>query len=434
MDLTLDDILKAPTDPEELNKHLLTRGLIAPPPAPEPEAPLVPAATVSRPLTRPAPEVSNMTPPKIEGMPGGVSATPTMAGTPAPINPARGTPLIKPMSKPFGIANRPILSEAGNADLGAAPEIGGAAAAPDLSGEIKTPALPALTPPTKKESIEAGKEEYKRDRPQITATDPTSSEYLKQKLAQDAYDQKHSWGSDVSAHPGLLGKIGHYAGLVGQIAGGAIAPGVVSQIPGTRLNRAEREEGELTNFNAAKKREEETPLREAQTEEAKAGTAEKEASTAEKERQTQEIGKPNTDEAKTIHDLMTGGDNGGPKINPKTQQPYTYLEAFGDTKHAGEKTPEAEKPLDPKNIGQLNEALQERYHVLNPNKPLPAAFQIKPGMTQGDYDRLDKTLESTEKSTLTKTQIDALNEQKKLAREDKDAAKLDKEEKRAATG
>jgi hypothetical protein len=123
------------------------------------------------------------------------------------------------------------------------------------------------------------------------------------------------------------------------------------------------------------------------------------------------------------------GNNGEPQVNPETQKPYTYLEAYGAAKKAGEKTPESEKPLTGDNIGQLNEALRERFQVLNPGKPLPPAYQLQAGAKQGDFDRLDKSLEATEKATMTKTQLEALNEQKRMAREDKDQQKLDKEEK-----
>src|SRR5580704_144950 len=35
-----------------------------------------------------------------------------------------------------------------------------------------------------------------------------------------------------------------------------------------------------------------------------------------------------TPEETTMHDLMAGGENGQPKINPKTNKPYQYLEAY----------------------------------------------------------------------------------------------------------
>ena len=43
-----------------------------------------------------------------------------------------------------------------------------------------------------------------------------------------------------------------------------------------------------------------------------------------------------TPEETTIHDLMAGGENGQPRVNPDTQKPYTYLEAYSAVKQAGQ--------------------------------------------------------------------------------------------------
>lgn len=209
MALTLDDIMAAPTDPEELNRHLLTRGLIAPPPPPEAPAPMIPPATVAGPLSpvKTHPEMASMTPPTVPA--------------------------------------------AHKEELGASPEIGATtmAGSPDQGGVTVKPMTPPVAP-TRKESIAAGKEEFAANRPTITAA-PGTSEFWQEKLTQDEYDKAHPWGSDISAHPGLLGKIGHVAGLVGQIAGSAVNPGVVEQIPGTKLNREMREQGETEELGKA---------------------------------------------------------------------------------------------------------------------------------------------------------------------------------------
>jgi hypothetical protein len=44
-----------------------------------------------------------------------------------------------------------------------------------------------------------------------------------------------------------------------------------------------------------------------------------------------------TPEETTIHDLMTG-ENGQPRMNPQTNKPYSYLEAFGAVKQAAQDT------------------------------------------------------------------------------------------------
>lgn len=242
MALTLDDILGAPTDPEELNQHLLTRGLIAPPPAPEAPAPLVAPATVTAPLSPVVshPELANMKPPNITKGPGAPDWT----------------------AEEVAHAGHPITTIR-DTEIGGSPEIGGGtpiagSATPDIIKPMKPPAAP-----TRGESIEAGKEEFKANRPGITAA-PGTADFWQQKLAQDEYDKAHPWGSDVSAHPGLLGKILHGAGLVGQIAGGAVNPGLVAEIPGTRLNREAREGGEQQQLGAAQTRESENATRDVQ--------------------------------------------------------------------------------------------------------------------------------------------------------------------------
>jgi hypothetical protein len=226
--LSLEDIQNAPNDPLLLQQHLQQRGLI---PLPPPPAQGLPPATVGRlsPVA-PPPSIAPMTPP--------ASTTPlTPRGTSLAVG-ATAQPTIKPLS--------PV-------NAGAAPDLGGGVpAAP--TGDLGIKPMTPPTAPTKKESIEAGKEEYKANRPQVTAP-PNSAEFWQEKIAQDEYDKAHPWGSDVSAHPGTLGKIGHVLGQVGQIAGGIVAPGIVANIPGTRLSRAIKEGGEAAEEGQAENRE-----------------------------------------------------------------------------------------------------------------------------------------------------------------------------------
>jgi hypothetical protein len=64
------------------------------------------------------------------------------------------------------------------------------------------------------------------------------------KQAKVDFMKQNPWGTNGN-HPGLGGKILHGLSEIGQIAGSAIAPQVVAQIPGTQLNLAEkRGEGE----------------------------------------------------------------------------------------------------------------------------------------------------------------------------------------------
>lgn len=52
-----------------------------------------------------------------------------------------------------------------------------------------------------------------------------------------------------------------------------------------------------------------------------------------------------TPEETTIHDLMTG-ENGQPRMNPQTNKPYSYLEAFGAVKQAAQDTKAEKQPDD----------------------------------------------------------------------------------------
>lgn len=58
------------------------------------------------------------------------------------------------------------------------------------------------------------------------------------------YQQQHPWGAPESAHPGVLGKIGHILSTAAQVAGSVIGPGaaVESMIPGSIINRQEQEQ------------------------------------------------------------------------------------------------------------------------------------------------------------------------------------------------
>ncbi len=59
---------------------------------------------------------------------------------------------------------------------------------------------------------------------------------------------------------------------------------------------------------------------------------------------------PGTPEAQTFNDLMTGGDGGGPRIDPATKQPYTTAGALAVVKQA-EAKPEAPKEFKTFTVG-----------------------------------------------------------------------------------
>jgi hypothetical protein len=238
-DITLDDIMKAPTDESQLMDHLVSNGYVQPAPPPV-QTPLIQPAEVGA-MTPPTPrsDVTTMTPPSIEGTmpkPLTVPRSSVLSGYTGPVtgNAAKiATNITNPVNAPASLA--PIGGEA--------PEIAGTpAAAPSFAP------LPALRKPTDKESIaagiaehggtekEEGRRQYLENRPDVTAL-PGTKEYDEQKLAQNAYDAKHPWGADISAHPGRFGKLGHVLGEIGQIGAMAVMPGLVANLPGNMFSR-----------------------------------------------------------------------------------------------------------------------------------------------------------------------------------------------------
>lgn len=91
---------------------------------------------------------------------------------------------------------------------------------------------------------QAGQDAYHDAIPKITAM-PGSADYYRQRQSQLDFKQAHPWGDPISAQPGILGKIGHIAAKVGNIAGEIFAPGMLANIPGTDLhNEVERAQNE----------------------------------------------------------------------------------------------------------------------------------------------------------------------------------------------
>lgn len=129
--------------------------------------------------------------------------------------------------------------------------------------------IPSLSMPTRAQSNAAGKTEYQEQRPQITAA-PGTPEFDKEQLAQEQFDHAHPWGSDVSAHPGTLGKIAHGLATAGNIAGDILAPGTMANIPGTELNKQRQYATHLQNLGT----DTETEVRQAQADASEYGNEE----------------------------------------------------------------------------------------------------------------------------------------------------------------
>jgi hypothetical protein len=75
---------------------------------------------------------------------------------------------------------------------------------------------------------------------------------------------------------------------------------------------------------------------------------------------------------------------------------------------AARKRPEGEQLLGER-VAQLNEALGNRYQVLNPGKPLPRSLTLPADATQKDFDRVDKLMESQERAVGTQAQQQTAN-------------------------
>ncbi len=383
MALTLEDIMGMPVDAEKLNKHLMDRGLIQPPAA---APPMVPPAVVS-PLSPVAPRnsVAEMEAPNIRKGPNAPDWTALDVA-------ATGHPRVP----------------GAQIENFAAPNLAGPAmATPEGSMGVTPMTPPALT------------HQEKMALPQLSPGAPGvgTAAYTENQLAREEEARLHPWGT-AENHPGLLGKIGHVAAKVGNIAGDIVAPGTMANIPGTELNRQMREgalKEELTRRTGA---EEQYKNQELQRENLRSEIE-----------QRGEPKVPTGAEETTLHDLMAG-DNGKPRINPDTKQPYSYLEAFEATKQAGQKPAaisEGEKPLGNK-VAQLNAGLTSRFQVLNPDKPLPSEFTLGADATQKDYDRIDKQMIGTESARATKAQQEAIGTQRAQAAEDRKEAKAEKKE------
>ena len=100
-------------------------------------------------------------------------------------------------------------------------------------------------------------------------------------------------------------------------------------------------------------------------------------------------------------------------VDPATGNLLMYEEHSGQTKVTSFKpkapTQPSEQPLGADRVSQLNGALLQRYNVLNPGKPLPAAYTLGPTATEGDYARLSQSLSGAENASGVQAQRVAAN-------------------------
>ena len=192
MALSLEDVLKLPEDMNE--DHLRSIGLLPPQPSAVPPSIGSPPAAPVGPVS-----VAKMTPPIVPPH--------APAAAPAP-------PEVAPLTPPA------------NADLG-----------------VKPMTLPKLN------------YQERQALPSTSAGVAPGSPAFYEGRIERAEDQKQNpWGS-AENHPGLLGKIGHVAGRIGNIALDVAAPATAALIPGTDINRNMREAEAEEGLAGAKKEE-----------------------------------------------------------------------------------------------------------------------------------------------------------------------------------
>ncbi len=144
------------------------------------------------------------------------------------------------------------------------------------------------------------------------------------------------WGSP-SNHPGLLGKIGHIASEVGQAALIPTAPYMLNAIPGTQARLAGQEAqgiGKIKELGQERLTAAET------TEKAAAAKA----------------AGAKTPPEQVMHDLLAGN-NGQPRVNPDTNQPYTASEAYQKVQEIAKPTDETKQPVGTEGVTRHNAIL-----------------------------------------------------------------------------
>jgi hypothetical protein len=194
---------------------------------------------------------------------------------------------------------------------------------------------------------EAGRAAYQQILRDLEPTAPVgTAEWNLQEQARQRFLAQHHPGNDISAIPGIGGKILHGLALAGNIAGDIIAPGVMEQIPGTMMHRqavAADLQRTYPQEVSAQVAQAEIPIRqqEAQTAAAQARTAE---TRAQLEQQKFEEG----DLLQTQEGLFSRGPQGiqpimynGQQLDPKQAEGNYQTQAFQDLKREGYSTQQA---------------------------------------------------------------------------------------------
>ena len=230
----------------------------------------------------------------------------------------------------------------------------------------------------------------------MLALNPNDPDYLNKLAAHHAaegvireekshYEQSHPWGSMQSAHPGILGKIGHVAGEIGNIAGNAIAPQVTANIPGSQLNlagEANKGAGEVAEAGKEAKGAAETGETEAK------GEAEKELASKTGQEETNLENKPAVeptllqDYTKAVQEAVSHGQD--PSKSPKVQQLQDAITGIQRQPNAPEKTPAHITTMGP----------DGKSHIME-RDPATGQYSIDRGVAPPNYAQvLPQTLET----------------------------------------
>lgn len=164
--------------------------------------------------------------------------------------------------------------------------------------------------------------------------------------AADRLSTLEATPSGVSQKHGIAG--GLLKGL--DVAGSLLLPELTANIPGTTLNRQRgiNEAGREAQGESVLDKNREQGVLDTSTISKNAAEAAADTENADTNRRKLDADANGTKigmtpEETTIHDLMTG-ENGQPRINPQTDKPYQYLEAYQQMKQAGEKPDAAKTP------------------------------------------------------------------------------------------
>jgi hypothetical protein len=211
--LTLDDIMNMPQDPELQRQHLTAIGAIPQPPAPPPPE-----------------KVGAMTPP--------VAPKPTPFTAPTHFDRMESTREgTKEFGGPSSITLNPGVGPTIPAKLSpidtSAPDVGSVATTAPEQDSISQGVQP-MKPPTLNFH-------QRQALPTFSSGVQVNSPEFFQNQIERIEDQKANPLGSAENMPGAKGHILHILGKIGNVAGDIVAPATLANIPGTELNRQDRE-------------------------------------------------------------------------------------------------------------------------------------------------------------------------------------------------